>query len=105
MRIIIFGLCVLFAAGVFAAMFLSIWSTARTRQPQAQSLGIEIVWAAIPCLMLIAAAVPAAAVILGSGSPQATLPARGGSADTTGSSSSVLSERAADCSAVRLGTL
>lgn len=67
MRVIIFGSCVIFVLGVFVAMFVSIWSTHRRSEGclhSRQSLGLELVWAAIPCLMLVSAAIPAAALIL-----------------------------------------
>ena len=66
MRFVILGMCALFAAGVFAAMFLSIWSTRRApTAPSAfrQSLATELVWASIPCLMILAAAIPAVIAI------------------------------------------
>jgi heme/copper-type cytochrome/quinol oxidase subunit 2 len=67
MRVIILGLCAIFVVGVFVAMFVSIWSTRRGSEAclhSRQSLGVELVWAAIPCLMLLSAAIPAAALIL-----------------------------------------
>jgi heme/copper-type cytochrome/quinol oxidase subunit 2 len=67
MRVAILTLCTLLAAGVFAAMFVSIWSTRRRGVcPPAlrQSLTSEIVWAAIPCLMIVAAAIPAVVAIV-----------------------------------------
>ena len=67
MRVIVFGVCVIFALGVFVAMFVSIWSCHRRSEAclhLRQSLSVELVWAAIPCLMLLSAAIPAAALIL-----------------------------------------
>jgi heme/copper-type cytochrome/quinol oxidase subunit 2 len=67
MRVIIFGLCVFFALGVFVAMFISIWGTHRRSEAclhLRQALGVELVWAAIPWLILLSAAIPAAALIL-----------------------------------------
>jgi heme/copper-type cytochrome/quinol oxidase subunit 2 len=58
MRLIVFGLCALFLLGVFVTMFVSIWSSGHT-QPGSrvrQSLASELVWTAIPSLMLVAAA-------------------------------------------------
>jgi heme/copper-type cytochrome/quinol oxidase subunit 2 len=66
MRVAILSLCVLLAAGVFTAMFVSIWSTRRSGACQSalrQSLTTEVVWAAIPCLMIVAAAIPAVVAI------------------------------------------
>jgi heme/copper-type cytochrome/quinol oxidase subunit 2 len=60
-------MCAVLAVGVFAAMFVAIWSTRRSgEQPSAfrQSLATEMVWAAIPCLMILAAAVPAVIAIV-----------------------------------------
>lgn len=79
MRVIVFGLCALFVLGVFVTMFFSIWSTGR--RPEArlhlrQSLAAEMLWAAIPCLMLVAAAIPAALLIL---TPPAARPPETGS--------------------------
>ena len=62
MRLIILGMCSVVAVGVFATMFLSIWSTrgaANRSAGFAQSVASELVWAAIPCLMILAAAIPA----------------------------------------------
>ena len=67
MRVIIFGSCIIFVLGVFVAMLVSTWSTHRRNEARLhsrQSLGVELVWAAIPCLMLLSAAIPAAALIL-----------------------------------------
>ena len=71
MRFAILMICVLFAAGVFTAMFLAIWSSRRdgSRPPSfRQNLAAELVWAAIPCLMIVAAAVPAVIAIAASSS-------------------------------------
>ena len=66
MRVVVFGICTLFAGGVFIAILLSIWSSRRgaDRAPDfRQGMVAELVWAAIPCLIVIAAAIPAAMVI------------------------------------------
>jgi heme/copper-type cytochrome/quinol oxidase subunit 2 len=68
MRIVILGMCALVAAGIFATMFLSIWSSRRTceqTQRISQSAVSEVVWMLIPCLIIIAAAIPAALAITG----------------------------------------
>jgi heme/copper-type cytochrome/quinol oxidase subunit 2 len=73
MRLIILTLCALVAVGVFATMFLSIWGSHRSgaRQPSTrQNVAAELVWAAIPCLMIVAAAIPAVIAIAAS-SPRA----------------------------------
>jgi len=66
MRFAILTLCALLAVGVFATMFVAIWSSRRdgSGAPSArQHLATELVWAAIPCLMIIAAAIPAVIAI------------------------------------------
>jgi len=71
MRLLILGLCGLVAGGVFTAMLLSLLSTRRTPDQAGhfhQSAMVEFVWAAIPCLMVLAAAVPAVIAILSSSS-------------------------------------
>jgi heme/copper-type cytochrome/quinol oxidase subunit 2 len=60
-------MCAILAAGVFVTMFLAIWNTRRTSNGVArfhQTAIAEVVWAAIPCLMVIAAAIPAASAII-----------------------------------------
>ena len=66
MRFVILGMCALVAAGVFAAMFVSVWSTRRAPTAATafrQSFARELVWTAIPCLMMLAAAIPAVIAI------------------------------------------
>jgi len=68
MRLVILMVCALVAAGVFATMFLAIWSSHRAAPPAPafrQSLASELVWAAIPCLMIVVAAIPAVIAIAG----------------------------------------
>jgi hypothetical protein len=57
MRGVILGMCAVVAAGVFLAMYLSVWSTRVS----------ELVWVTIPILMLIAAAFPAAIAVMSAG--------------------------------------
>ena len=67
MRLVMLGMCALLAAGVFSAMFLSIWSTRRAPAADAtlrQHFAAELVWAAIPWLMMLAAAIPAVIAIV-----------------------------------------
>jgi heme/copper-type cytochrome/quinol oxidase subunit 2 len=67
MRLVILGMCTLIATGVFVAMFLAIWSTRRaSAAPPAfrEGFATELVWAAIPCLMILAAAIPAVMAIV-----------------------------------------
>ena len=66
MRLVILRMRALVAAGVFAAMFVSIWSTRRGPAASTafrQSFATELVWAAIPCLTMLAAAIPAVIAI------------------------------------------
>jgi heme/copper-type cytochrome/quinol oxidase subunit 2 len=66
MRVVVLGISTLFAGGVFITMLLSVWSSRRSadRAPDfRQGIVAELVWAAIPCLMVIAAAIPAAIAI------------------------------------------
>jgi heme/copper-type cytochrome/quinol oxidase subunit 2 len=63
MRLAILMVCSVVTAGVFAAMFLAIWSARRKEShPPSfrQNLAAELVWAAIPCLIILSAAIPAA---------------------------------------------
>jgi cytochrome c oxidase subunit II len=66
MRAVILGLCLLVAASVFAAMFRAVVSYRRTAKPRYshRSAAVELMWAAIPCLMLIACAAPAVKLIM-----------------------------------------
>jgi len=67
MRITMPGICALLAAGVFVAMFLSICQAQRRTEGQAgasRGLAMELLWAAIPCLMVVAAVIPAAIKIV-----------------------------------------
>jgi heme/copper-type cytochrome/quinol oxidase subunit 2 len=67
MRVTLLGVCALLATGVFVAMFLSICRVQRRPQGPPESgrgLAMELLWAAIPCLMVIAAVIPAALEIL-----------------------------------------
>ena len=67
MRVVVLTMCALVAAGVFTAMFIAIWSSRRDpSRPQtfAPSLASELVWLAIPCLMMLGAAIPAVIAIL-----------------------------------------
>ena len=69
MRVAILMMCALVAAGVFATILVSIWSSHRQGARPAshrRTLAAELVWAAIPCLMVLAAAVPAAMAVLSS---------------------------------------
>jgi heme/copper-type cytochrome/quinol oxidase subunit 2 len=67
MRVIVLIACTFIAAAVFGAMFLSLWSTRELSEGEPrlrQSRMAEIIWAVIPCLMMVAAALPAAIAIL-----------------------------------------
>jgi heme/copper-type cytochrome/quinol oxidase subunit 2 len=55
-------MCSVVAAGVLVTVLLAVWSTRRGAEPAtalAPSLASELVWTAIPSLMLLAAAIPA----------------------------------------------
>ena len=66
MRVIVLYLCLLIAAIDFAMIFLSvlIHDYASRRTHKYASRAMELVWAAIPCLMLIAAAAPAVKLVI-----------------------------------------
>jgi heme/copper-type cytochrome/quinol oxidase subunit 2 len=70
MRGVILGMCAVVAAGVFLAMYLSVWSTRDHPGRVAafrQHIISELLWLTIPMLMLIAAAFPAAIVVMSGG--------------------------------------
>jgi heme/copper-type cytochrome/quinol oxidase subunit 2 len=58
MRVTFFALCALFVLGVFVTIFVSIWSSGQSDPVSRvrQSSASELVWTAIPSLMLVAAA-------------------------------------------------
>jgi heme/copper-type cytochrome/quinol oxidase subunit 2 len=53
-------------AGVFAAMFHAVLTYRRTENSRYfhRSAALELIWAAVPCLMFVACAAPAAKLIL-----------------------------------------
>ena len=62
MRLGILMFCALIATGVFAVVLFSTWRAHRRISPEAcsrQSLAMELTWAVIPCLIIVAAALPA----------------------------------------------
>jgi heme/copper-type cytochrome/quinol oxidase subunit 2 len=66
MRLAILTACILVVIGVFATMLLAIWSCrcdASRPPPFHQNLAVELVWAAIPWLIIVAAAIPAVIAI------------------------------------------
>jgi heme/copper-type cytochrome/quinol oxidase subunit 2 len=70
MRGVILGMCGVVTAGVFLAMYLSVWSTHEDPGRAAafrQHIVSELVWLTVPILMLIAAAVPAAIAVMSGG--------------------------------------
>ena len=73
MRLLILTLCVLVVVSVFAIMLLSIWSSRRGETSARQGIVAELVWAAIPCVMIVAAAIPAVMAVASSspGEPRA----------------------------------
>jgi len=67
MRLVILAMCALLAAGMVATMFLAIWSTrpvSASLTAFRQSLAAELVWAAIPGLMVLAAAILAVVAMI-----------------------------------------
>jgi heme/copper-type cytochrome/quinol oxidase subunit 2 len=69
MRLLILVLCVLLVAGVVATTVVALWSTRESAARRAgfrQSPAAEFVWTAIPCLTLLAAAIPFVLAIVGS---------------------------------------
>ena len=66
MRIIFLMMCAMAAAGVFLTMVCAVWTYRRANGPPYfhQRVVVELVWVAIPCLMLVALALPAAKLIL-----------------------------------------
>jgi heme/copper-type cytochrome/quinol oxidase subunit 2 len=66
MRLVTPVMCAVLAAGVVVTTLLAIWSTRRARTIPIdfrQRLREELVWAAIPCLMVLATAIPVAAAV------------------------------------------
>jgi heme/copper-type cytochrome/quinol oxidase subunit 2 len=62
MRLVILAMCAVLAAGVLAMVCLAIWSTRRASATETvvrQASAAELVWAAIPYLLALAAAIPA----------------------------------------------
>lgn len=66
MQLLILALCALLVTGVAATTVVALWSTRESaaRRASRQSLGVELVWTAIPCLMLLAAVIPAVLAIV-----------------------------------------
>jgi heme/copper-type cytochrome/quinol oxidase subunit 2 len=70
MRSLMLAVCGAIAGGAFLAMYLAIWSS---RDDPARAMAFrqhivsELIWATIPMLMLLAAAIPAAIAILSQG--------------------------------------
>ena len=67
MRLVIIGMGCVFAAGVLAAMFLTIWSTRPAVKRElglGENLASKLVWAAIPGLMVLAAATTAVMAVI-----------------------------------------
>lgn len=68
LHMIIFVICVIIGAGVFGAMFLSIYLHRKSRGAKAaqfhESTVVEVIWTIIPMLILIAMAIPATKVLV-----------------------------------------
>ena len=76
MRIVILGICAMLTALVFAAMFVAIWRSRRSSDAATRfhcSLAVELMWAVIPCVMLVACVVPAVRQIVASAGAQSCL--------------------------------
>lgn len=72
MRGSILVVCSLVAGGAFLLMFFSLWNSRNDRQPGLifrQHIALELIWATVPLLMLVAAAVPAALAVISSTRP------------------------------------
>jgi hypothetical protein len=72
MRLVVLGMCALLAVGMLATTFLAIWSTRRAKASTAvfrQTWPRELAWAAIPCLMALAAAILAVVAIISTSTP------------------------------------
>ena len=65
MPLLILALSALLGAGVIATTLVALWNTRDSARPATvrDSFATELVWAAIPCLMLLAAAIPAVVAI------------------------------------------
>ena len=66
MHVVVLAMWTLAVVGTFVAMFYSIWNYRRTTDCAAhfhRSAVVEMVWTAIPCVMLITGAIPAARLI------------------------------------------
>jgi heme/copper-type cytochrome/quinol oxidase subunit 2 len=69
MRILILGICAMLTALVFAAMLVAIWKSRRSSDAATRfhhSAAADLAWAVIPCVMLVACAVPAVRLIVAS---------------------------------------
>jgi hypothetical protein len=69
MRLVVPEMCALFVSGVVVAMVLAIWGTGGVSATQASSgqrFATELVWAAIPCLLALAAVVLAVIAVVSS---------------------------------------
>ncbi len=68
LHMMMFWVCVAIGVGVFAVMFYSMFAHRRSRHPEPatfhESVAIEVTWTIIPFLILIAVAIPAAAVLV-----------------------------------------
>jgi cytochrome c oxidase subunit 2 len=66
MRTIFLVMCAMAAAGVFVTMVCAVWTYRRANGPPYfhQWVVVELVWVLIPCLMLVALALPAAKLIV-----------------------------------------
>lgn len=68
LHMLIFWVCVVIAVVVFGAMFYSVFAHRRSKHPKPadfhESTTVEIIWTAIPFLILVAMAIPAAGTLI-----------------------------------------
>ena len=68
MRLLMLSMCGLFVAGVFVTAVVIIWNTRDSagipENRHRQTIAMEFAWTAIPCLMILAAAIPAVFAIV-----------------------------------------
>lgn len=68
LHMLIFWVCVVIAVVVFGAMFYSVFAHRRSKNPKPadfhESTTVEIIWTAIPFLILVAMAIPAAGTLI-----------------------------------------
>jgi len=106
MRVVVLGLCGVIAGVIVVGMLRASWAHRRASTPDShfhKRLATEVVWAVLPCLMLLAGAVPAARLILESPiTAPRTLPNRGAPKPADRSPDRLVSPSRDACPAVTL---